>query len=1087
MKQFNLYTGNRLETLIKILADVLSSPLKRPLDPEIIIVQSKGMERWISMELAKLQGVCANIQFPFPISFVYDMFKLLMPGLDEESPFDPDVMCWKIMALLPECMSDPEFEQLRNYLGDNTLPGVRHFQLAEKIANIFDQYLLFRPEWIFDWERGRKDDGWQSALWRKLSCGNENLHRAAQGKAFLNILSNSPEALQNLPERISIFGISTLPRFHMQIFDSLSEIIQVNLFLLNPCADYWGDLMSAREMRKIIKRADAKGLKESELYLGSGNSFLASMGMLGRDFFDLINEFHTDEHELFYDPGEETLLSCIQSDILKRTDRPCDPDSKLEVNRDDFSICIHSCHSPMREVEVLYDNLLDMFETNPDIKPRHVLVMTPDIETYAPYIQAVFDTSRENALHIPFSIADRGLRMQTRIIDTFLNILDLTGSRFGASKVLEVLESPAVYKRFNLSESDLDLVRQWIKETRIRWGIDSHSRTRLGLPDISENTWKAGIDRLLLGYAMTGKHELMFKNILPYDNIEGTESAVLGRFLEFIDRLFFHTGKLSQPRSPGRWSETLKKILDSFFHSDEDTEKEIQVVRDVLTRMAEMETRSGFDTVVDINLIRTYLEARLKEDPFGFGFITGGITFCAMLPMRSIPFKTICLIGINSDTYPRQSRPPGFDLMALKPRPGDRSRRNDDRYLFLESLLSARKKLYISYVGQGLHDNSVIPPSVLVSELMDYISRGFKIQNGDIIHDHILKSQKLQAFNPSYFKEQEPKPEKNKLFSYSRENFRTAQCLGLPRKKQEPFISKELPIPDESWKLINLENLCTFFANPSKFLLNMRLGIYLEEKDSVIQEKEDFNLGKLEKYGLDQTLVEKGLQDLELNEFYFLKKQAGELPHGIAGRCLYEKTCRDVNGFVKKIKPYISSPLLKPPDLSIALNGFKLKGRINNLYTKHLVRYRCAAIKPKDDMSAWIFHLALNSMDNGDYPKNTLVAGTDGLWEYKPVENSRQLLEQLMQIYWQGLIKPLPFFPKTSKEYASELANPKTTQKQALKKAQSVWQGNDFFPGETSDSYFQKCFAHCTDPLDEQFQQLSRTVFEPLLSNRIKK
>jgi exodeoxyribonuclease V gamma subunit len=163
---------------------------------------------------------------------------------------------------------------------------------------------------------------------------------------------------------------------------------------------------------------------------------------------------------------------------------------------------------------------------------------------------------------------------------------------------------------------------------------------------------------------------------------------------------------------------------------------------------------------VEIEVVKSCLENLLEHVNFGHGFISSGVTFCAMLPMRSIPFKVVCLVGMNMDAFPRESKILGFDLMAKNPRIGDRSRRNDDKYLFLEALISARNKLYISYVGQSIRDNTRISPSVLVSELIDYIKEGFGLSEDEIVTFH-----RLQAFSSEYFNTD------SKLFSYSNENF----------------------------------------------------------------------------------------------------------------------------------------------------------------------------------------------------------------------------------------------------------------------------------------------------------------------------
>ena len=1073
-----LFTSNRLEILADALAEVLSTPLASPLAEEIILVQSKGMERWVSEELARRHGICANCRFPFPNAFVYEVFRKVFEDLPERSTFDPKMMTWKIMKRLPSCVTKPGFESLRRYLGDGGR-DLKCLQLSERIADTFDQYLLFRPEMMLSWERNQEDH-WQAVLWRELVKGDKGEHRARLREAFLQAIEKSSSAIEGLPERISVFGISSLPRFHMEVLAGLSRLTQVNLFLMNPCKEYWGDIVSDWEVKRTMDREGGEDLTQEALHLEKGNSLLASMGRLGRDFFDLFHEFHCEEMASFQDPGEDTLLSCLQSDILNLPDRNQSSDGRRLVGHHDTSVQIHSCHSAMREIEVLYDRVLDMFEKKPGLLPKDVLVMMPDIETYAPYIQAVFDVPADDARRFPFTIADRSVRKESQIIDTFLAVLELCGSRFGASQVLSILESRAVQRKLGLSEADVTLIQRWVKETRIRWGMDGQSRSQLGLPAFPENTWKAGLERLLLGYAMAGQGENTFGGILPYDHVEGGEARVLGVFLEFFEQLLTQVVSLSQPQTLNAWSEMLTGLLERFFSPDEDTESDMQVIRRALKDLSDVQEMSGFDDAIDIRVIKWHLGHHLEKEGFGFGFMAGGITFCAMLPMRSIPFKIICLVGINQDAYPRQSKPLGFDLMAKHPRPGDRSRRHDDRYLFLEAVLSARETLYISYVGQSIQDNSLIPPSVLVSEFMDYIEQGFEIPGTKVL-DNIVTKHRLQAFSPEYFKENE------KLFSYSEANCQAARWRLKARKVPVPFISEGLSDPEEAWKRVDLDDLCRFFGNPAKFLLNRRLGIHFEERASILEERESFDLKGLEKYLLEKNLVEKRFSGRSLKDLFPLMKAAGRLPHGAVGECIYEELSHGIDRFVQKTKAYTESATLGPVEVNLTLSDFKLTGTLGTVFPERLMQYRYARVQSKDRLRLWIRHLVLNSLKADHYPRTSVLAGLHPqraepewtAWEYGPVENSEEILEEILQRYWQGLVKPLHFFPRSAWGYAQMLLERNTSHDVALRHASNTWMGNDYNRGECEDVYYQLCFSN-TDPLDSEFERMAEDVFGTL-------
>ena len=1074
MGNFRVFTSNRLEILADQLARVLREPLPSPFDQETIVVQSKGMERWICLQLAERHGICSNCRFPFPNTFVHEIFQSVLKNIPRPSLFDPQVMTWRVMKALPSLIEDPAFEALRIYL-ESGRSDLKRFQLSQRIADLFDQYLLFRPEMMFQWEKG-KAGHWQALLWRKLVQGHEHEHRASLAKELFTAIERSSEPLPGLPRRVSVFGISALPRFHVEVFASLSRVAQVNLFLMNPSQEYWGDILATWEMKK--KLLSEKTVSEEELHMEKGNSLLASMGALGRDFFEMIQEFQMEEFSSYEAPDAGNLLTSIQLDVLGLQERK----EKKKVSAEDLSIQIHSCHSPMREVEVLRDQLLRMFEEDPGLLPKDILVMMPDVETYAPYIQAVFETPQDDARKIPFSIADRSIRREGGIGETFLNLLDLQGSRFGVTQVLDLLECEAVRRKFGFSDEDLETVRKWISETRIRWGIDEGHKAELELPSFPQNTWRAGLDRLLLGFAMPGREERVFSGILPYDFIEGGETRILGSFVEFAEQLFKRAASLGQWRTLEVWQRELASLLDDFFEPGEETQREIQLIRRMLDELVQTGSASLFDEAIHLRVVRSYLERSLDQTGFGFGFMTGGVTFCAMLPMRSIPFRVICLLGMDGEAYPRQSKPLGFDYMARYPRRGDRSRRNDDRYLFLEAILSARERLYISYVGQSIQDNSAIPPSVLVSELIDYVDQGFEIPGGPI-RDHLHTRHRLQAFSPEYFKNHQ------KLFTYSEENYEIAGTMLAGRKEPGAFLGTGLSEPDETWRKVDLHGLCAFFSNPTKFLLNRRLGIYLEERFSLAEDREPFEVRTLEQYLLEESMLRRRLQGRSLKEDFVFAVASGRLPHGPVGQCVYEGLSPGVEHFAEDLSPLLGKNALEPLDFQIDVGDFSLTGSLDHVFKEKMIRFRYARLKGKDLMVNWIYHLVLNSVRAEGYPRHTLMAGLSAksnkdrnrvFYEYTPVDEGEEILEELLKRYWEGLKEPLHFFPESSWEYAELRLVKDKPAEAALVQVRKAWEGSEWNRGEMDDPYYQLCFGG-KDPIDTAFEEIAVEVFEPLL------
>jgi len=1049
---------------------VVQTPLpSSPITPEIIVVQSRGMERWVSLELARINGICANCSFPFPNRFLYDISGVLMPEMPtaEESPFDPDIMAFRILKRFPKYVSKTGFESLSNYLTDDE-QQLKSIQLALRIANLFDQYQVFRPEMIMAWEAGQ-DDGWQSDLWRDLSRRKEHLHRTRLQQEVLASMARLDGPTSRLPDRISVFGISYLPRFHMQILSALARVTDVHLFVVNPCREYWADILPRSAIRKKAKSTSSG--EQADLHLEEGNRLLANLGKLGKDFFSLIQNLDTELWECFQEVPDHHLLGKIQSDLLNLADRS--HGSTETFFEADGSIQIHAVHGPMREIEVLHDQLLAMFEADSDLLPKDIVVMAPEIETYAPYIHAVFQSHPDERLRIPYSVADRTLRRESRLAECLLKLLDLNGSRFGVLDVLAVLESPPIRLKFGLTTGDMELIEHWIRSVGIRWGKDAHHREDMGVPGFSENTWKNGLERMMLGVVMPGEDRHLFRDLLPYDAIEGSDVQILGQFLECMDQVFQFAEKLSTSRSVEAWHDFLLASFDAIMFSDHEILREIQQIREVLGKMKHDASLAEFDEPIEFEPIRHWIVSRMDTPQPSSAFISGGVTFCAMLPMRSIPFKVVCLIGMNGDAFPRNHRPLGFDLMARRPKPGDPSSREDDKYLFLESLLSARSRLYISYIGQDIQDNSRIPPSVLVSELVDYLDDGYGCPEGQIVTHH-----PLQAFSPEYFRETSP------LFSYSGENLRAASAMSKTHPPQA-FIRSPLPLTEEEaveFQHLSVGQLVEFYRNPSKFLLKRRFDVQLATGEDIPEDFEPFELDGLERYHIGSDAIHAALRGTPLEEKFRIFGAGGRLPHGSPGQAVLSGLTGDTKSFVRKVMDRQTGASLPPLEISNTLKGVSIGGVIDDIFSTERMIFRFANSRAKDLLDCWICHVLLNVMPPEKYPRISTLICKDVTWRFSPVESPRPVLDLLTARYQEGLCRPLPFFPEASYVFAQAYLQKGKDRKQALSRARKNWIGNDWRRGESIEPYVHTCFRH-GDPIDEEFADLSQELFTPLLEH----
>ena len=550
------------------------------------------------------------------------------PELKDDRAFDRELLPWRILKHLPAWLDQPGFEELARYLQGDVRP-LKEFQLAQKIAANFDSYLAYRPEWILEWQAGRGQE-WQAQLWRALARGHEQTHMPSLAQRLLRQLSSGQADLSRLPERISFFGISSLPPFHFNVLGEVSRHLDVHFFHLDPTDLYWGDIQSRKEQDRALRKRPQDRLSAEDLHFETGNPLLASMGKAGRDFTRLLIDVDAASETSLFQPdlAPRHLLAHLQADIFQLEDGS--QPAEFAVAPGDPSIQVHCCHSPMRELEALHDQLLALFEADPALTPRDILVTMPDVEGYAPFIEAVFGAPESPEVDIPFSIADRSARTESTIADVFLRLLDLTGGRFGVTGIFSLLETPAIQRRFELEEDDLPILRTWTRKTGIRWGIDSAHRAGLGQPAFDQNTWRAGLRRLLLGYALPGDERTLFEDILPVREVEGALAATLGHFIDFAESLFVQVRGMENPRPLAEWERALRALLDAFFSDDDEFADELHRIRSVLEALGKAQTDADFAAPIEFAAIREHLLSALADTNSGVGFLAGNATFCAL-------------------------------------------------------------------------------------------------------------------------------------------------------------------------------------------------------------------------------------------------------------------------------------------------------------------------------------------------------------------------------------------------------------------------------------------------------------------------
>jgi exodeoxyribonuclease V gamma subunit len=1122
-----VHRSNRIETLVDALVDVVAVPVADPFAPEWIAVQGRGMERWLGMELARRLGVWANPAFPFPRRVIEAALEAVLgPAGGATAVFEPQRLRWAVAEALAAQLGRPAYAPLRRYLADDAR-GTKRLQLSGRIADLFDQYAVYRPHLVVDWERGA-DGGWQAELWRALVSAHGAGHAAARARALLEALAAGRASTDALPRRLSLFGISTLPPLYAEMLAALGARVELHLFVLCPSREYWGDLRSRREVMRASRlgrhttpsapAATARRPPEEVV----GHPLLASLGRVGRDFQDVLEgvaEYESDDR--YVEPGTGSMLAVLQSDMLAlRVRIPGREDEPLPLRAGDDSIAVHACHGPMREIEVLHDQLLALFDADPTLTPADVVVMAPAIDAYAPLVEAVFGSGGRPP--IPFRIADRRARAQHEVVDAFLRALELLGGRLPAPDVLDLLALEPVRARFGIAAEELERLHRWVGEAGVRWAADAAHRGEAGQPACAENTWRFGLDRLLLGYALPGDGTRLFHGVLPYDDVEGSDAALLGRFAALCATLARCRDAVRAPRHPATWRETLGEMLAALVERRTATAYQHQALAAALDALAEHATAGGFTGSVDLDGMRRLLEDAVGAAGSPRGFLTGAVTFCEMVPMRTIPFRVVCLVGLNDGSFPRARRPLGFDLMAARPQVGDRTARDDDRYLFLEALLAARQRLIVSYVGQSIADNTELPPSVVVNELLDALDAAFAAPGGGRARDRIVQRHALQAFSPRYFENAPPQPAHaaggppavpggqlslpglgyaappiagvSALFSYSAMHCAGARALLGPRRGAPAWFTAALA--EEPLETLALDELVRFFDNPTRWFLQRRLGIFVGRDGGLLDAREPIELDQLEQWRIGDALLRRAVDGADPAEAWELFRAAGALPLGAPGQCAYETIAARVAALTAAAGAARGGARLPAEELALAVDGVRITGVLRDLWPAGQIAVQYARLGERYELGVWIRHLARNAA--GAAAPSALIGraakgDAPAAVRFAPPREPGRHLAGLLRLFRLGQQAPLPFFRFASRAFASALAARDASADAALAAARAKFRADDHGGGDLDDPYVAELYADrspfedaAAAPCEISFAAAARAVFEPLLQHREK-
>ncbi len=1124
----HLHTSNRPETLAAMLLERLVMPRADPFLTEPVIVPNAAHRRWLALALADAAGICANQPFGYLALWLWQQVARVVPQVGAHSPFEPSVLVWRIWR----AFDDPAFvagsPRLARYLREAD-PRMR-LELAQRTAALFDRYLTYRADWLQHWAAGRaapelggeaEDEGWQAALWRRLAAEVQMPARHPR-QAFAEVLARDGGALVQrgvLPARVHVFAPPAIAPLHLQMLLPLAAATELHLYAWNPCAEFWFELRA--EKQRLRRAAGGRANRAAaaadpavaghRLLAGWGRQTQAQLTALGA-----IDELPVAADEHFVPAAAPTLLGALQDSVL-HLQEPAR--GELAACARDGSIELHVCHSLARELEVLHDRLLALFAADPGLRPDHILVAVPDLARAAPLIDAQFGTAPP-ARQIDVTLAGRRPAAANAPARVLLALLDLAASRCTATDLVALLGEPLVAARFGLDAEALEAVRGWLPDAGFRWAIDAEQVRALGLPSGATHTLRQALARLFLGHALPDTSDQPYQGLLPAGAAAGQEALALGALWRFAQQLDELRQTLARPIAPAAWASCLGRALDDFLRPEPDALDELQAVQAAIAELVQALLAGGQAQPLPAAVLRDALAAAL-DDPAQGGAPGGGVVFGSFATLRGLPCRVLCAIGMDDGAFPAQRRPDEFDLLARRPRPGDREPRDDDRAAWLERVLAPSERLLISHTGRSITDDSPRPPSVLVAELLDWLTDACTQADADAaarerVRAAFIVRHPLQPFAADAFRTDGDPRRRSfdaELAAALRANLAAAAAppaaAGRPHEQGNgesdaadpanladtadaadvveeddahddplpPFFTAPLPAPGPEWREVSLDQLCRFFRNPCRALLGRRLRLDLPRPDEALADDERLAPEPRAAYALADRLLPALLRGIDGDPLHALARAGDEAPAGTLGDQWLGQQLERLQRFAERVRACTAEAPLPPaaPRLPIEVDGqtWWLHAALPGLRPSGWVGWRFAQPGGKDLLDAWLHHLALCAAAPAGVAARTRWIGEPEGFVLRPCTDAPDHLAALLRLYARGLREPLHFYPKAAWAYVDGGGS--------LVRAHAAWAPGGFQRhAEGADPAYRLALRGVAEPLDAAFEALARTVFEPL-------
>jgi len=1070
----HLHRAGRTDALADALGDLLAAPLSDPFAEEVVVVPAKGVERWLTQRLSHRlgtgprggDGVCAGVRFLNPRSLV-----ALLTGTERDDPWDPDRFVWPLLEVIDASLDEPWCTTLATHLGQGRtgveleLRQGRRYAVARRLAGLFASYAVQRPSLLSDWAAGQETDGcgaeldedlcWQPRLWQRLLERVDAPSPAARHAATLAAIRDG-EPLE-LPDRLSLFGHTRLPVTEVELLAAVGEVRDVHLWLPQASAVLW------RALVPVV--ADGPVRRSSDHTVDHvRHPLLASLGRDAREVqrtLALLPEVSEGTAQSAVEPVE-TLLGWLQHDLSANAAPAADERAARLVDPGDRTIQVHACHGAGRQVDVLREVLVGLLEDDPTLEPRDILVMCPDVEAYAPLIHAAFGLQEGNhpGHHLRVRLADRGMASTNPLLQVAGRLVALAGGRATASDVLDLVSREPVRRRFGLDDNDLEHLARWVTESGIRWGLSGRHRAPYHLDGVEQNTWRSGLDRVLLGVAVADEPGggRVVGSTLPVDDVGSGTVDLAGRFAELLDRLERVVDALDAAGPAAAWAEALRDGVSALTAVGPMEAWQVAQLDRELCAIADGAANGDGAAVLRIADVRALLGERLAGRPTRANFRTGTLTVCTMVPMRSVPHRVVCLLGLDDGVFPRMLVPDGDDALARRPMTGERDVRSEDRQLLLDAVLAATERLVVTYAGASEHTGQQRPPAVPVGELLDALDRTAALEDGRPVRSRVLVRHPLQPFDarnllPGLLGTPGP-------FSFDRAALEGAGAARGERVTPALLLG-ELPPPEDAGADLTLTELADFYKNPARAFLR-RLDVATPSAVDDVRDAIPIELDGLESWAVGDRVVSALLDGADPQAVCTAELLRGELPPGELGPETLRGILATAQVLLDKSAPLREGEARAPEVLLDLGGGRRLSGSVAGVHEggagagNSLVRLTWSRLAAKHALPIWIDLLALQAAQPAT-PVTGHVVGKAGRGEVAhailgPVSPELALahLRTLVQLRDVGLCRPAPLPVATGRAWA--LGREHSARK-AANDARWKWTPKSF-PGESEDVAF---------------------------------